>query len=189
GWWWSAFLAVRCGGWPSPVSSPPISRSGVGARWLLLATRPYLRRRPLVSDARRFYASDGEDRRRRLVPSSGILFRFRAESVAGIENRSLHHRLFVLCQLAQLPAQAHQGQPQPPRCARDVPPTEPGAPVEYVLYRWCGLGTSSQSLHPACPSTVTFVFNETLGVGMVLYATNAVYDYAYARHVTGDEYR
>ena len=36
---------------------------------------------------------------------------------------------------------------------------------------------------------MTFVFNETLGVGMVLYATNAVYDYAYARHVTGDEYR
>jgi len=63
----------------------------------------------------------------------------------------------------------------------------PESPVEYILYRWCGLPESSQSLHPACPATVTFVFNETQGVGMVLYATNPMYDYASARHVTGDD--
>lgn len=63
----------------------------------------------------------------------------------------------------------------------------PETPPEYTLYRWCGLPESSRSLHPACPSTVTFVFNETQGVGMVLYATNPMYDYAYARHVTGDD--
>jgi hypothetical protein len=69
----------------------------------------------------------------------------------------------------------------------EVWPTDTQAPVEYVLYRWCGLPESSRSLHPACPATVTFVFNETRGIGMILYATNAVYDYAYARHVTGDD--
>ncbi|HEY4211350.1 MAG TPA: hypothetical protein VGM84_07700 [Steroidobacteraceae bacterium] len=66
-------------------------------------------------------------------------------------------------------------------------PVEPQAPVDYVLYRWCGLSPSARLLHPSCPSTVTFVFNETRGVGMVLYATNPVYDYAYARHMTGDD--
>ena len=69
----------------------------------------------------------------------------------------------------------------------DVWPVAPQAPVDYVLYRWCGLAPSARSLHPACPATVTFVFNETRGVGMVLYATNPVYDYAYARHITGDD--
>jgi hypothetical protein len=69
----------------------------------------------------------------------------------------------------------------------DVWPVDPQAPVDYVLYRWCGLAPSSRLLHPPCPATVTFVFNETRGVGMVLFATNAVYDYAYARHETGDD--
>ena len=69
----------------------------------------------------------------------------------------------------------------------DMWPVDPQAPVDYVLYRWCGLAPSARTLHPACPATVTFVFNETRGVGMVLYATNPVYDYAYARHMTGDD--
>ncbi len=69
----------------------------------------------------------------------------------------------------------------------DVWPVDPQAPVDYVLYRWCGLAPAARSLHPACPATVTFVFNATRGVGMVFYATNPVYDYAYARHMTGDD--
>ncbi len=59
--------------------------------------------------------------------------------------------------------------------------------AQYLVHRWCGLEEVARSLRPTCPATVTVVFNESSGVGAIIYATAPVYEYAWARHVGGDE--
>lgn len=54
-------------------------------------------------------------------------------------------------------------------------------------YRWCGLDDGDQKLAPRCAATVTLFFDAPTGEGTVLFATEPVYAFAYARHVTGDE--
>lgn len=54
-------------------------------------------------------------------------------------------------------------------------------------YRWCGLPANSGQLVPDCPATITLLFNHQTGWGMVLFATESMYKFAYARHVTQDE--
>jgi hypothetical protein len=54
-------------------------------------------------------------------------------------------------------------------------------------YRWCGLPEDSVRLSPACPATITQVFDRTTGWGMIVFATAPVYAYAYARHTLSDE--
>jgi hypothetical protein len=63
---------------------------------------------------------------------------------------------------------------------QDVPASD------YVRYRWCGLDRDEQKLRPNCDATVTLVFDSGRGEGTILYAAGPLYDYAYARHDTGD---
>jgi hypothetical protein len=54
-------------------------------------------------------------------------------------------------------------------------------------YRWCGVTDKDKQLVPSCAATVTLAYEAATGEGIVLFATAAVYTFAYARHVTGDE--
>lgn len=74
--------------------------------------------------------------------------------------------------------------------------TAPGTPQEIapeseaagvLRYRWCGMHDKSDALVPACKATITLLFNRDNGWGMVLFATDAVYRFAQARHATHDE--
>lgn len=56
-----------------------------------------------------------------------------------------------------------------------------------LRYRWCGLHDTVSSLLPACPATVTLLFNHETGWGMVIMATAVIYKFAHARHATHDE--
>lgn len=72
------------------------------------------------------------------------------------------------------------------------PQTSPGmAEVDsgkgVARYRWCGLPANSTELVPECPATITLLFNHETGWGMVLFATDSMYRFAYARHITKDE--
>lgn len=72
--------------------------------------------------------------------------------------------------------------------AGDERVTTPEQPrPEYFRYRWCGVGEFARELRPACASTVTLVFEAARGQGTILYATPPMYDYAYGRHVEGQE--
>ena len=64
--------------------------------------------------------------------------------------------------------------------------TEKALPPK-ARYRWCGLDDGDKHLTPSCNATVTLVFEASTGQGTILFATNPVYEYAYARHVTSDE--
>ena len=62
----------------------------------------------------------------------------------------------------------------------------PQLPSRYTVYRWCGTDEASRALHPTCSATVTLEFDATVGAGVILFATNTLYDYAYARNAMGD---
>ncbi len=59
-------------------------------------------------------------------------------------------------------------------------------PSRYTMYRWCGTDEVSRALHPTCSATVTLAFDAVAGTGVILFATNPMYDYAYARNAMGD---
>lgn len=64
----------------------------------------------------------------------------------------------------------------------------PESEVGGVLrYRWCGMHDKADALVPPCRATITLLFNRDSGWGMVLFATDAVYRFAQARHATQDE--
>jgi len=54
----------------------------------------------------------------------------------------------------------------------------------YVVYRWCPVG--SDKFRPDCKATVTLELEATQGEGTVLFATPELYDFANARHLSGD---
>ena len=56
-----------------------------------------------------------------------------------------------------------------------------------LRHRWCGLHDTVSALVPACPATVTLLFNHETGWGMVIMATAVMYKFAHARHATHDE--
>jgi hypothetical protein len=58
---------------------------------------------------------------------------------------------------------------------------------DYIRYRWCGVSEFALKLRPTCNATVTLVFDGVTGEGTVLYATAPMYEYAYGRHVLGQE--
>lgn len=67
-------------------------------------------------------------------------------------------------------------------------PAQSGQAARGILrYRWCGLHDTVSALLPACPATVTLLFNHETGWGMVILATEIIYKFAQARHATHDE--
>jgi hypothetical protein len=61
------------------------------------------------------------------------------------------------------------------------------AKPHYIRYRWCPPNADLKKLRPACAASVTLTFEATSGEGSIVYATGAVYDFAYALHTLGAE--
>jgi hypothetical protein len=55
----------------------------------------------------------------------------------------------------------------------------------YVVYRWCPVLADKR--RPNCKATVTLEYEATRGEGTVLFATPELYDFASARHGSGDQ--
>lgn len=82
---------------------------------------------------------------------------------------------------------SENGTEQEPADATAAAP-EPAGPGQGVTrYRWCGMRDSARALLPDCAATITLLFNHDTGWGMVLLATDAVYEFAQARHASHDE--
>ena len=67
-----------------------------------------------------------------------------------------------------------------------APPVQAAGGEQLTVWRWCGLKLAGRDLKPPCPATLTLVFDRGTGNGMLLYATEPMYGYAWARHDMND---